>query len=276
MNEQVNQVLENPNQILDLFPNIDLGESLIYLTGSIMEGFGNKTSDIDGFIIFSPNLYKRSRNNFLQEQEISVKQGKVFIKSFNIQNIDYDFIFLSWEQFIKAIDDFNKFDISRRDHALSIDRYTLDLLHRLKFAKSLINREQFEKIREKVQFEHLNAYMSIRGLGEYKDILEDLRGAFLSKDFGTAFFNARRLLDVSLTCFLATEGETNPSSKWLYRKLERYVNTNDDKDLYEKYMRLMNTAYSENTVEMHIQECLDFSDVLISRAETYLNKLKSE
>lgn len=228
--------------ILENISNINLNSSLVYLGGSLAEGFGNETSDVDVYIVHDD-----------LETVFNPKR-----KSIVIDGTRYDYQYYSWDWFNKTIDKLNKLNFKTEDYLERLTEKECDLLHRFKHGIPLLNEEMFNDTYGSVHFDNLAFYQVVRLSESYSNSVEDIQGAYESKDWGTAFFRVRSLLETVVTSFLSSKGETNPKSKWLYRKIKRYQEKTGDFLLLERYLHFQTFNYEEQNVNEYIRSCMQY------------------
>jgi hypothetical protein len=182
---------------------------LILAGGSIVEGLGNKESDIDIFIIHGKQTYRDERN-------------KVRLASRVRRWIDI--IHMS----VEAVESVHQ-QIHKKSATLppewgqfpGISLEALDLYHRLSLAVRLndpILGSDFMPTFDRVV---LGRALCLTFLIPARARWVDAVGAFESGQFGQARYVARFCLEYALTSYCALLGETNPSEKWLAAKLAR-------------------------------------------------------
>jgi predicted nucleotidyltransferase len=264
----VKNILNNPSAILKYLSNINYDNSIVYLAGSLMEGFGNSTSDIDIYVICDeiPTI----------EIEDDIPQSLLLTEQNLVRNVIHegirlDFEYWTWSEFNRAILKLNSLNFKTNEYIERISEDEFDLLHRLKFGKPIVNSERFEQVYNGIEFDNLGHYRVAVQNENYQGLLEDLQGAFLSKDYGSAFFLSRLFLDRTMTSFLAANGETNPNSKWLYRKALRYQERTGDFQLLENYLQLQSQPYNEDTINELIKKIISYGQSLNIKSQ---NKLK--
>ncbi|MBA1334427.1 MAG: hypothetical protein HPY66_2276 [Firmicutes bacterium] len=264
--------IENhPHLILQHLKGIDLDTSLVYIAGSLMEGFGNETSDIDVYVICKDISTDRFRGDPSSE-ELILSTQQAIVRNIRHDGIRYDFEYWSWNEFNQMIAKLNGLDFKTEHYIQRLSETEFDFLHRLKFGRPVINKEKFEEIYKSIQFNNLGFYQIVIKSEFYAGMVEDVQGALLSKDLGSAFFMARMLIDTMVTSYLAAYGETNPSSKWLYRKIIRYQEKTGDKILLSKYLDFQTRPFDETTVERYTKEALWFCQDLNVQVQTILKK----
>ncbi|GMQ59552.1 hypothetical protein AN1V17_39490 [Vallitalea sediminicola] len=270
--EILKKIEKNPNIILDKLSYKDSKESFAYISGSLTEGFGNATSDIDVFIIYD----NRDKFKIVQETSSVIKSENSIINNFIYQGIRFDIEYLSLNHFNRIISKLNNINFKTDEH-IFFEEDILDFIHRLINAMPIANEEKFVKIKSNINFENLKIYQAINHSRAFADGIEDIRGATISKDFGTAFFRTRKMIDICLNGFLCIQGETNPKSKWIYRKLLRYISNNKNIDLLNTYIDLQtNHPFNDENTNDYIKKGLKFCHSLNSEIQKYIESKINE
>lgn len=253
--------------VLKYLEGLEMKSSLVYMAGSIMEGFGNATSDIDVYVIcddFSTTLNNECNRDF------HIKKDDYLIRNVIENEVRYDFEYYTWSKFDSLIDKINSLNFQTDEHLVKMSENDIDFLHRLKHGKPVVNEEKFNNIKKRVNFNNLSKYLVVVYVEKYDGFLEDLEGALESKDYGTAFILTRLLLEHSLLAYLAAYGETNPSRKWIYRKLKRYQENHDENTVLHKYMDLSGEKFVEEDIEEYSARAINFTQKLIVKAQEIL------
>lgn len=197
-----------------------LSTNFIYMSGSIMEGFGNSESDIDLFVV-SKDLPKiEAIDNYLEgiDGNRFIFENKIIITN-SYDGVDFDIEF-------HKIDDVDMYVYNLNNHLLKENDYYLDFLHRMKFGFPLLKEKNFNNYIQKVQFSNLN-YVKARKYSTYFPIkVTDILGAYKEKDFQTSFFMSWFLLEESIDTYLFLLGETNPNKKWRIKKIKNLKKKN--------------------------------------------------
>lgn len=269
MRSYIGDILLHKQVILSKLDDLNLENSLVYVAGSLLEGFGNATSDVDIYVV--------CEKSYLDKQACKLTDSESLIRSENnlIRNVihdgtRYDFEYWSWENFNGIIKKLNCLDFKTEGHITRLSRDEYDLLHRFKYAKPLVNEEKFHELYDSIQFEDLGFYQVVVQSESYSGCLQDLQGASSSGDYGSAFIMVRCLIDIVVTSYLAVNGETNPSLKWMYRKLVRYQETTGDTALLQDYLRLQTYPFTEDTIKSLIRDALKFCQNLNLKAQEAL------
>ncbi|PFA69818.1 hypothetical protein CN378_03350 [Bacillus sp. AFS015802] len=273
MDNNVKNLLNNPNVIIGYLNDINFDDCIVYLAGSLMEGFGNSTSDIDVYVIC--DVFPAMK----QDEEIAqsfLQSEQTLIRNVIHESIRLDFEYWTWCEFNKAVNSLNGLNFKTNEYIERISDDEYDLLHRLKFGKPIINFEKFEEVYNSIDFDNLGHYRVAVENESYQGLLEDLQGAYLSGDYGSAFFLSRLFLDRVMTSYLAAHGETNPNSKWLYRKALRYQEKTGDTGLLSKYIELQSQPFELDTINELVKATIKYAQSLnIKSQSTLKNKQTS-
>ena len=62
---KLESLISNPDSILKHLEGSELSDTLVYLAGSLTEGFGNQTSDVDVYVIILKN--NKEKTSFSQK-----------------------------------------------------------------------------------------------------------------------------------------------------------------------------------------------------------------
>ncbi|UZW14826.1 hypothetical protein OSC52_02980 [Clostridium pasteurianum] len=245
---------------------IFIGNSgFMYLSGSIIEGFGNESSDVDLYIIYNEMDKKDIINQIPDFGNTISDECDEFIKyHFEYDGKRFDCELWRIDQVIEIIEELNNIKSLNDSGHHIISTSKLEFLHRLKIGVSIYNSHNFNKIKKSVNFLYLNLYTVLQMMYMQDRILEDVQGALLSKDIGTSFFSAKKLLKYAIHSYLAYFGETNISEKWIYRKLKRYSYNYNNDELLEKYLELQSTEYNELKAEDFVNRVISFCNKLNS------------
>ncbi|MNW33709.1 hypothetical protein D3C74_106750 [compost metagenome] len=267
----VNQVLYQPELILKQLEGIELASSYVYISGSLLEGFGNEKSDIDVYVICKEIPKKFPQNNV---EESLLWEGQTLVHNVIQGGVRYDFEYWTWDCFNKSINNLQKIDFKTEEYIERISDAELDLLHRLKYAKPLINSKDFFNFHNMLQFDNLGYYQAVIASEIFTALVEDIQGALLSYDLGSAFFMVRRLVELATVSYLAIHGETNPNSKWLFRKMKRYEENTGDTQLLVKYLKYQTHPFEKATVEGYIKEAMKFAQSLNAKVQQALQEIQ--
>ncbi|MEK8199508.1 nucleotidyltransferase domain-containing protein [Lysinibacillus sp. FSL M8-0134] len=252
-------ILNNLENIISYLPSYFDSYLTVYLSGSLIEGFGNKSSDIDVFVICEE----------LPDPEDSEIEGEVFlqgnknlIQNFVIDGIRFDVEYWTKEHLEEVTKKLNSLDFQTDKHLERISQDELVFLHRLKIGKPIINKDYFTKIISSLNINNFHYYQITINSENFSNILEDIQGAISSSDYGSAYFWARDLLNLSISSYLSIYGETNPKNKWIYRKLLSYQENTGDTQLINDYIELQTMPYNEKDIKKHLKKLIQYAQNL--------------
>lgn len=189
----------------------------IYAAGSLLEGFGNSKSDIDLFVVannidvdYLCREYPRANQNMT-----CLKRANVSVFNINYLGTDLDIEVYEESYLSEYIRQLNEGIATSHDSRF-------DLFHRLKFAVPLFKDDNFWELKSKINYELFN-FLPAKSLSLYYPVKsKDIQGAYEEKAYETSFYMALRLLEDCISAYLAMQGETNPNTKWLMKKINRY------------------------------------------------------
>ena len=184
-------------------------EDIIYLSGSLIEGIGNKQSDIDAYIISARDLS-------------SLKIGPGIFIQFGGRCID-----LEWWTPDKVFELIERLENRPWNHvfdirdSLAFSHDDLDFLHRLRIGIPLFGEAEFDKLYDRVNSLSLSRLLFDRATSAIPPFQQDLIGLLQDEDFATTMLVCHKFLGFVADILLSGVGVTNPSEKWRLRKISR-------------------------------------------------------
>lgn len=229
----------------------------IFLSGSVIEGYGNAESDIDVFVIYPTDI---------PSQRIDLAWDTNVISLEYIANRRVDIEHWAKQQ---------AFSVAQRlqdcppglDHwseCVKVTQNDIEFAHSVRIGVPLRHKEHFEQLRAAFDYTHLSRILLTRYVYYYGCALEDASGAIASKQHGAALITSRSTLQYAVDAFLAGKGETNTKDKWRFFKLEKV----EDPILMEQYWALETPQISNrDDVLRHAEQCLRFANSLALKAQ---------
>jgi len=194
-----------------------------YFSGSLVAGHGNAWSDIDVYAIgdrgpIGPNAFKQ------RTETVSVHFAFA-------RRIDFEF----WPRagVAELADRLRDVQIGTplQDELFSTAEEAL--IHRLKIGVTTHDQVQrFETLRLTFDFEKFRAYLVQKSLRAVDHLVEDVSGMMESKQFLTAVFTARSMVDFAVDAYCHSQGNTDPSKKWRIIHLQHYCRDDDIRSRY--------------------------------------------
>jgi hypothetical protein len=183
-------------------------DEMVFLSGSLLSGFGNFHSDIDAFIVTSRELPQPT-------------VGDIFILPIKDTQIDLE----RWPP--AAVDSLFRRVEAATQHAGARDprpammftRRELEFLYRLRIGRPLSAEAQFDALVARLKPELVARVLFDCSRVVSASLQTDIAGCLQEGDDGSAFLAAHQLVGVVADAFLASHGELNPGPKWRYRAL---------------------------------------------------------
>jgi hypothetical protein len=229
----------------------------IFISGSVIEGYGNAESDLDLFVVYPEAL-----------PEVRAE----YTATTNLTSLEY---VGDWRLDIESWSRSQIIDAARRFRECSADlenwaeciQFTiaeLDLAHRINIGIPLYNEPNFVELRNEFDAQHFSEILRTRFIYYYGVSLEDATGAISSKQYGTALIATRKTLQFAVDALLAAHGETNAKDKWRFFKLEKLGNAS----LIDLYWRLELPCISQgDEVLAWARDCLSVANQIVIDAQ---------
>ena len=220
---------------------VDQKAETAFLTGSLVEGFGNILSDLDILVIVS------NKSDYVLPPENSINK-RVDVEVLEHAEVD------------SAVNHLNSMDISGKGFPGIMTEDELTVLHRLCIGIPFFNPEKARTIQESIDCTVLAKYITIYFQAHFRRMVEDAVGALQSEDFTTAFFNARSAFGYAVDAYLAFRGETNIRAKWRVKKLLKH-----DPSLLETYWKFeaSHVANTPEAITGYVKEVIRYSNDLL-------------
>lgn len=190
-----------------------------FLGGSLVEGYGNSTSDIDLLVLVSGN--SSSVELELQDREhlLVVDDSAVLVSWVGNTRVDVE---------IRGIDDFTvRVDLLKTDDASlflrpEFSQGWLEFLNDLKIGIAVGGVDfGLESVRKNLDWGQLSTLLARKYEYFANASIDDVVGAIDASDGGAAELSSRAALEFGIDSWLARRGETNPKPKWRFAKLAK-------------------------------------------------------
>jgi predicted nucleotidyltransferase len=233
----------------------------LYLSGSVIEGYGNADSDLDVFVIYPEELPAIRTDYAIEAKSVSLEyteNWRLDIEAWTKEQV------LDVAQRIQKCQLENIQEIITFSDVVAFSDNDIELAHRLRIGIPLLHEEHFQQLRQAFDFKKLARIIMQRRLTTYAGAQEDAAGAITSKQYGTALLTARASVQLAVDILLAAHGETNISNKWRFFKLEKL----EDADLLQRYWELETPSLPrQEDVLDYARRCLNFSSQLVLQAQ---------
>lgn len=219
-------------------------DDVIFASGSLAEGFGNASSDLDLFVIQSSPWDNLTQPMFPLVKIIESSSNRYYI----------DVEIHSLESIRSIASNINHVNIDDASEIITLAISDLDLYYRVCIGQVVHNRDGFIALRE--EFDKVRSAEVLRQLAQIKSI-GAWRVALGHRALGLSgglVVSVRQATEWGIDCFLAGQNEAFPSLKWRFDKLERLLGV--DHPYYAKAWKLK--ASGMRTVADYYQECFEF------------------
>jgi hypothetical protein len=204
--------------------NLPVDPYTIFLSGSVIEGYGNTESDIDVYIIYAESLPEA-------RSDLATETNTITLEYINDRRVDIE----SWtKQQVLAVAQRMGACPSGLDYwadCLKLGLADFEFAHNLRIGVPILHPEHFAALHQAFDYGHLSRILTTYYVYCYGASLEDASGAIASKQYGTALLTSRKALQYAVDALLASHGETNTKDKWRFFKLEKLA----DPALLERY-----------------------------------------
>ncbi|EEI78988.1 Uncharacterised protein [Corynebacterium striatum] len=232
----------SPEELLGLNDLADRFGSIVpiisaFLGGSLVEGWGNSTSDIDVLVLLNSiqdiSQLKKSLPDVLQPQDSWVDQGESLIVSsvFGSRRSDIEVHALEGVEraYSRLLDSAEPANFPNL-----VSQGELELFRDLVIGIPVIGEANFTSLKNTVDNRVL--CRSIRRRSEYQASahLEDLQGALDSGNVVSALLTSRSSLGSSVDAWIAYKGHSNPKEKWRGTKLLDL----EEREMLARYLEL--------------------------------------
>lgn len=186
--------------------------------GSLVDGFGNPTSDVDVIVLVDEPLTAADLAGTCYDRRVPVDGYEVLVSSVAGRRTDVEIRLASG---ITTMGGQLREQGQGEPSDLYLSVAELQLLHSLRIGVPLLGAPQLAELRRTFPWNELLSHMLMRAEAEANSSIEDAAGALRAGDHGTAMLASRAALQSAVDAVLIADSETNPKPKWRVRKLER-------------------------------------------------------
>ncbi len=221
---------------------------MVYVSGSITEGFGNSGSDLDVFLVTAD---QKAINEWAAQGGLATA-----LVGYGSSYIDYER--RNWDEMQSLSDRLNAIDAADFDAVWRVPYAQLDLYYRTSIGEAKHNPERFQTLvggfRTSVIHSLLEAWCGLR-YAIQRHAVED---ALSQGDWRAAYFAGHAALQNGLDAYLAREGEGYTGLKWRFEKIERRFGR--ESVFYRNAWSLK--ALGAMAPEQYVRDALAFLDTL--------------
>ncbi|MFF1659164.1 nucleotidyltransferase domain-containing protein [Streptomyces sp. NPDC058255] len=227
----------------------------VFVSGSLVEGFGNENSDLDVFVLTSS-----TSDASLSETASTFDMGDCLIEVDYHHDVRVDTEIWPIERFFEIAGRISDFPVGDASAIIRFPDRDFDSAHRLRIGVPVRGVEVFNELRDKFDFKRLSRLLANKFVTAYEGHSEDASGAVRANDAYTAMLMSRWALGSAIDAYLASQGMTNPKEKWRFSKLVSGGHT----DLAQRYLELeADLSVSPEDVLTRSRDRLRFSASLV-------------
>ncbi|MFB8053506.1 PqqD family protein [Streptomyces rubiginosohelvolus] len=239
------------------------GHRTAFLSGSLVEGLGNETSDLDVFVIVDDKVAAPDAPAPTVIRDVRMNADiRVDAEVWTLPALT------TLAQAIEGT------DLGDPQQVISFSQRGAALAHRLRVGIALDHAEELEALRSAFDFDKLAQIQAFRFLLFYGNAAEDTTGAIAAGDYGTAQFTSRTALGHAADALLHAHGITTMSDKWRARRLQRH---GDQRLIAGYHSALIDSSADPTAVLAAARDRLWYATTLAHLARTLLDtKLDEE
>lgn len=220
-------------------------DEIVYVSGSLIEGFGNRYSDVDVFILTDKEFANLGFGDELNVNALDYKSTNSII----IDGTRFDVEVLSLTDVRKKIEKINQYTHTPDNNVFQVMWFNyVDILHKLMTGIPIFQQQKFNDLVETIDREKINKLISAMHLLKADGFLEDVRGTYEDKDCSTMYFTVHFMLHCLLKAYLSFRGYTNPNPKWIIRALNE-LSTEFDKKILTDYISIIEYDFRMDDVK---------------------------
>jgi predicted nucleotidyltransferase len=262
-----NEILSSVGlQAEDLLHREDLLASdriAVYLSGSLVEGLGNRGSDIDVYVVGSVNPTQGS----IQRYQNTITS----IHHHEDRRVDFEY----WtndavERLVERTRRLSTNESPEERTPLwgRLSELECEFIHRLRIGLPLRDAECVDRLQRRFDYAQICKYFAGCSVTSADDALEDLYGMLDDFDYEVLLLRSRDLLDHICDAYCHHLGNTNTKRKWRRKILVRLVSDDRGRALAAQLWRLqfpVEEALRSNAraCRAHVEQCITTANEVI-------------
>lgn len=191
------------------------GYRCAFASGSLVEGYGNPTSDLDVFVVWPDAGSSAAAPRTTVVDGIGIELNFDQALKMDIEHWSADDV----KALAAQISDTPPLDFERVEMIADLG---IQFAHRLRVGAYVAGPTpigDYQHLFDWRRVAHLNA---ARFLTEWNDVYEDASGAVVNGDHGPALLSSRAALGAAMDAYLGSLGSTNNKAKWRFPKMKDY------------------------------------------------------
>lgn len=257
----MNLVQYNPNDV-------------IYISGSIVEGFSNKYSDLDIYVLMDEYENSRIENLDYNFDKYREKFGR-------IGDIQCDIEYWPKSLMLTLIEQLNNMDLNnlnvRSKNQIKIENYTIDdmisFVYRFTNSLPVYNEEKYNELKAELNINKFCRFVTRKYINDVDHKFMDIFGNLDNDKPETALICARHALLKTITFYLFSWEITSDNTKWLHEKLKKISLVNNETlEVYNNFLSLYYypNLMNRNDVKNNVEDIVNFINEVINVIEKRL------
>ena len=235
----------------------------VYVSGSLVDGMGNQTSDVDLYVV---GQAEPARGNIQREGDIVLS-----IHHYGKRRVDFEYwknesVDALVEKTSRLTSEYGDADRSVIESRMSPAE--CEFVHRLRIGLPVKGEDYIQRLKGRFDYERIARYMTDVSIGHIDDALEDLYGMMDDLDIDVGLFRARDLLDFTCDAYCHHLGRIDPKRKWRTKVLGRLPVDERSKRLSSEFWRLQfpNVQPLRNDAaayRSYIEDCIRLANAIV-------------
>lgn len=246
--------------------------SVVIVSGTLIEGLGNTHSDIDVFVFADdlPDVSSIGTRNFIKTEGDKVRQ--VF-DALDDDGLCFDAEYYYFSEFNDIINKLDRLYLKGRATTKLLRQQMTsgeeDLIHKCSIGINIGERHISELVDIKAMREKFSFIKYRRLIGGYPEF-KDIRGMYHANDMRTCYLAMREYVEMHAMALTYVVGDTNSKRKWLLKKLDRLPRQHNR--IVKSINDWLFNDLSQNTeIERLILSGCDLIDDIYTEIRPYLN-----
>ncbi len=198
-------------------------DECVCLTGSLADGHGNSTSDIDVYVFSDRDL-----SELFHGPIVPISCGSALIDLNIISS-------LRWMSCIEGLQNAAQGDLQ---NGLLVAHGDLDLLHRIVVSSSLGRPDELSRLKDQIDRAELKTVLVKRAITGIAALQIDILGAVEAGDMLALEVLIPRQVGHLVDLVIAVQGGSNPSEKWRWHCLKAKCQEFDENHVFDELKRL--------------------------------------
>ncbi|MEJ2063578.1 MAG: hypothetical protein P8X74_09945 [Reinekea sp.] len=259
MNESIGGV--HHDEILDLIRNQVTEGTPVWIAGSLVEGIGNDSSDIDVYMVVEDL-------NTIKEFVTDGCRFKIQIHYFKSRRVDVEI--WSYESIDRLASKIDSLQVDNAENSFldALDENEIDFAHRIFNCRVVRNTDAYADIVDRFDRVKINRYLFENKRIYIDDSFDDTVGMLNSGNISGAIRRSQETLEFSIDLLLYSKGWTNPKNKHRFKILEAiYESDIDAREVYLDYWSFMhNLPINKYDKRDYVNTALHLSEKMVEKA----------